>query len=164
MADEPPVASGTVFADTSGFVNVTVTWSTTTDGGSFIAYEGADFASYEGSLFGNQTGSLQMGFDNGNNDPDDYVTVVLTFSQAVTQLSFSLLDVDTGTWDDGVEIFYNGANNVLGDPSVTVTLGAVVVLDNETYLAGYKGHGGAATDENHGHIGVDVCSHAAARG
>ncbi|HMK08555.1 MAG TPA: GEVED domain-containing protein, partial [Anaerolineales bacterium] len=161
LVDEAAVASGSVFADTSGFVNLTVTWSTTVSGaGSFVAYEGADFVSYEADLFGNQTGSLQAGFDDANNDPNDFVTLVLTFSQAVTQLNFSILDVDTGTWDDGVEIFYNGANNVLGDPSVTVTLGSVVIPDDEAYMVGYEGNGGAANNETTGNIGLNFGTNA----
>src|SRR5687767_14425184 len=80
LTDEAAVASGSIFADPSGFVNVTLTWSTVTDGGTFIASNGSDFVSYESGTIGGQDGNVSMGFDNGNYDPDDRILFTATFS------------------------------------------------------------------------------------
>ena len=154
IADEAAVPSGSMVTDSSGFIDVTITWSVTTVGpGSFVPHSGADFLSFEADLFGGATDNLQMGFNNAENDEEDFVTVVLTYSEAVTQLQFDVLDIDSASWDDGIEIFYNGSNNVFGDPSVTVTLGSAVIADDETYMIGWEGNSAgnvpnASTDGN----------------
>ncbi len=92
FADEAALTSGTTA--TSAGVTTTMTWSSATDGGSFIAYEGANFVSYESNTQGGFAGYAQIGFDNERQDADDKITVNLTFSEAVTNLEFTITDVD----------------------------------------------------------------------
>ena len=145
LSDESAIVTGTGFTDPAGQVVVTATWSTSTDGGSFIAFEGSDFVSYESGTLGNHTGYLNAGFNNSALDPDDKITINLSFSPAVKGLTFSLLDVDEADdddgssnrqWDDVVEVFFNGANNA---NSMVASSGSCVDVDNESFANGYEG-------------------------
>lgn len=136
LTDENAVASGTQF--TIDGIDVTVNWSTTTDGGSFVAFGGNDFVSYESGTNGNHTGFLNLGFDNDDDDPDDYITLSIVFSEAVKGLNFTVLDVDADSdWDDGVEVFYNTTNTKTN--SAFYIEGAGVFADNESYMDGWEG-------------------------
>ncbi|MEM8963678.1 MAG: GEVED domain-containing protein, partial [Acidobacteriota bacterium] len=152
IADEAAIPTGTTFSD--GGTEMTITWSTVTDGGSFVAAFGADFLSYEAGSQGGEVGNACMGFNNGNDDPDDKVILSLGFSPPVTGLTLSLLDVDSGTFDDGVEIFANGVNQ--RNSAAVVSIGSAVALDNETYMQGYEGIGTpVGTTSPNGNIDLD---------
>ena len=147
LSDEDAVPSGTILTSADGSTTVTVTWTTVTDGGSFVSYAGDDFLSFE-RLRGGQSDVLEMGFDNGNNDPDDRVIVTLTFSRAVTGLEFDFMDIDDGSWWDGLEVFADGVNvrtvdSGSGNGSNYVSaLQAYVQPDNESYMNGWESNGG----------------------
>ncbi len=154
FADEATLTSGTT--STSAGVTTTVTWSSVTDGGSFIPYEGASFVSYESNTQGGFTGYAQVGFDNARQDADDKITVTLAFSEAVTDLQFTLTDVDQSGWDDFVEIYYDtGSGYVNAKAGSYVTLGTVVAPDNETFGEGWEGTGSSASTTSNGNIAVD---------
>lgn len=154
IADEATLTSGTT--STSAGVTTTVTWSSVTDGGSFIPYEGASFVSYESNTQGGFTGYAQVGFDNARQDADDKITVTLAFSEAVTDLQFTLTDVDQSGWDDFVEIYYDtGSGYVNAKAGSYVTLGTVVAPDNETFGEGWEGTGSSASTTSDGNIAVD---------
>lgn len=149
IADENVIATGTT--STSAGVTTTVTWSTVTDGGSFVAYAGNDFVSYEQDAQGGFTGYAQIGFDNSRQDADDKVTVDLTFSEAVTSLRFTLTDIDEGSWDDFVEVYYNtGSGFVNAKTGSFVTLGPAVAADNESFGEGWEGTASAASTSTDG--------------
>lgn len=154
VADENAITSGAT--STSAGVTTTLTWSTVTDGGSFVAYAGNDFVSYEQDTQGGFTGYAQVGFDNVRQDADDKVTVNLTFSEAVTGLKFTLTDVDEGSWDDFVEVYYNtGSGFVNAKTGSFATLGPAVGLDNETFGDGWEGTASAASTSTDGNIAFD---------
>ncbi|MEK7265119.1 MAG: hypothetical protein AAB227_03370 [Pseudomonadota bacterium] len=151
IADENAITSGTT--TTSAGVTTTVTWSTVTDGGSFLAYAGNDFLSYEQDAQGGFTGYAQVGFDNNRLDPDDKVTVNLTFSEAVTALKFTLTDVDESSWDDFVEVYYNtGSGFVNAKTGAFATLGPAVGVDDETFGDGWEGTTAAASTTTDGNL------------
>ena len=145
LTDENKISSGSTFSDPSATVTVTLTWSISTDGGSFIAFGGSDFVSYESGMLGAESGYVSLGFDNDSEDQDDKINVTLSFSPAVQGLTFSLLDVDeaddddgssTSHWDDVVEVLYNGGTNA---NSKVASSGSCTEVDNETFVTGYEG-------------------------
>lgn len=154
IADEDAITSGT--ASTSAGVTTTVAWSTVTDGGTFIAYAGNDFVSYEQATQGGFTGYAQVGFDNSRQDADDKVTIDLTFSEAVTNLQFTLTDIDQGSWDDFVEVYYDtGSGFVNAKTGAFDTLGPSVAADDETFGDGWEGIASSASTSSNGNIAFD---------
>lgn len=138
LADEAAVASGSTTV--SAAVTSTITWSTVTDGGTFVAFEGADFVSYETGTQGGFSQYAQLGFDNSRQDPDDKVTLEVAFSEPVSNVAFTIVDVDQGGWDDFIEVFYTtGSGYVNAKTGAFVTLGASVAADNESFGDGWEG-------------------------
>ena len=158
LVDEAAVASGSSF-DLGGGLTATVNWEIKTNGGNFVAAGGNDFVSYESRQKGGDRGYLNLGFDNDARDPNDSIDVSLKFSQAVTGLSFSILDVDSTSFiDDAVEIYADGVN-ILDNPDITYSLGGNdVKLDNETYMKGFEGRGSANRASTSGNIQVELGS------
>jgi hypothetical protein len=141
------IADGTAITASTG-TGVTIGRSEFSDndsGGPDIGPGGnADFVTYQQGPLGGHRGHLRLGLDNLNDDPADYVELTLAFDQAVTNLQFSLLDVDgNAAWDDGVEVYYNGLN-VRDDPSVLAINGSYTMLDNKSYMHGWEGTGSNA--------------------
>ena len=141
IADEAVIPSGTVAGMGCGALTVNLLWSSVTSGsGSFVPFAGTDFISYESGLLGNHPGYLNAGFDNADDDENDVITIRFLFNQPVVDLAFSLTDIDTGSWDDGVEVFYNFGTNTKGSAFVSFST-PPVFSDNETYMEGYEGGG-----------------------
>lgn len=139
---------------------VTLTWSTNTDGGTFAYAYGSNYVSYQAGMEGGHMGHVLLGFDNSRNDPDDWITLTLSFSAPQTSLAFSVLDIDTGSWDDGVEILYNGTNvrstsSVWSYGQANSSL-RTVSTDNESVFEGWEGvNGASATNQNYGNIDLN---------
>ncbi len=158
------------FADESGLaktselnlgngVTATLNWDTINEQGSFTPHAGENYVSFESGKTGNHTGYLSLGFDNSNDDPDDLIKLSLDFNQAVTGLTFKVLDVDQSegkTFDDGVEIYANG-KNVKSLSGVAITTGDNVFADNEPYMDGFEGRGraGANNSSEEGNINLN---------
>ncbi len=142
FTDEQSIADGTLL-NTGNGINVTINRLvfSDSDGGTFdlATFGNSDYFTFEGGGLGGHTGLLEASFDNQNNDPADYLTLTLSFSSAITNLQFSLLDVDTGSFDDAVEVFYNGTQNVRDNPAFFTT-GLTNTLDDETYMHGFEGN------------------------
>lgn len=120
------------------------------DGGSFDLTPGgnATYFTYKSGEEGNHSGYLELSFNNTNDDPADYIELSLTFDTSVSDLQFSLLDVDRGvggTFVDAVELTYNGIN-VRNNPAF-YTLNPNVGLDNEPSMNGFEGLGSAAANQ-----------------
>ena len=156
FADEGAVATGSQLNLGNG-ITATVNWEVITDGGSFASHAGEDYVSFDDDTLGNHTGYLSLGFNNGNDDPDDLIKLSLDFNQAVTGLTFKVLDVDqsnSNTFDDGVEIYADGVN-IKELSGVEITLGDNVFADNETYMNGFEGRGNANNLSETGNIGLN---------
>ncbi|MCA9076355.1 MAG: hypothetical protein KDA93_15105 [Planctomycetaceae bacterium] len=156
------ISNGDVLTDANG-VNITVgtTVYSDNDGGTFDldSYSNPDYFTFRNQRLGGVNRNMQFSMDNQNNDPADYLELTLTFDTAVTGMNFTLLDIDSGTWDDGVEVFYNGSNNARDNAGITVTTGAYNGIDNETYMHGWEGYGSnAGNNESLGNIGFDFGS------
>lgn len=152
IADEAAIPSGTTQASVG--VTSTVTWSTVTDGGTFVAYAGADFVSYESGTQGGITGYAQLGFDNERQDPDDRIILDIGFSEPVTAVAFTVTDVDQSSWDDFIEVFYDaGAGWVNAKTGSFVTsIGPCVAVDDENFGDGWEGTCSAASTSTDGNI------------
>ncbi|HPW33618.1 MAG TPA: hypothetical protein PLF92_11980 [Arenimonas sp.] len=147
------IANGQVFPSSAGGATVTVNNALATDGGTII-----NTIEYRSTTQGNHTGYLLLSLDNDLNDPDDRYTVTLTFSRPVRGLQFTVLDIDVGTgtplsFVDGVEVFYNGANNVRN--TAIDTLGPGVILDDEAAINGYEGNATAAVTSTAGNLDLN---------
>jgi uncharacterized repeat protein (TIGR01451 family) len=159
IADENAIPSGTT--QTSAGVTSTIAWSTVTDGGTFVAYAGNDFVSYESGAQGGFTGFAQLGFDNGNADQDDKITLTISFSEPITDVEFTLTDIDQSSWDDYVEVWYNiGAGFVNARTGAFTTfVGPSAAIDNEAFPNdGWEGEAAAATASTDGNIAFDFAA------
>jgi len=149
-SDEDVIVDGSSFTTSTG-ANVTLTRTvfSDNDGGTFdlALYNGnSDYLTFESGQTGAHSGYVEFAMNNQNDDPADYIELTLTFDRAITNLEFSLLDIDSGSWDDAVEVFYNGANNARDNGSITVTDGSANGIDNESYMNGWEGYGSNASD------------------
>ena len=155
LADESAIPSGVT--QTSVGVTSTVTWSSATDGGTFVPYEGADFVSYESGTQGGVTGAAQMGFDNNGRDPDDRVTLTVGFSEAVSHVRFTIVDVDQSSWDDFIEVYYNTGSGYVNarTGSYTTFVGVAAATDDESFGEGWEGAANAAANTTDGNVVFD---------
>jgi uncharacterized repeat protein (TIGR01451 family) len=155
FADEAAITSGAT--QTSVDVVQTVAWSSATNGGSFVPYEGANFVSYESGTQGGFTGFAQMGFDNENEDPNDRVTLTVSYSEAVTDLEFTITDIDQNSWDDFIEVYYNTGSGFVNAKtgSFVASIGPTAAADNESFGDGWEGLSSAANSSTDGNIAFD---------
>ena len=138
FVDEDAITTGSsVFADATN-ITFTTTVVSDSDGGTFdlTPVRSASFFSFESGIAGNHTGYLEMTFDNENDDPADYLELSIDFQNAVTNLQFSILDLDgspTSAWDDGVEVFFNGVN-IRSFPSLFSMGSAIFLTTRATWM------------------------------
>lgn len=153
--------SGSTASD--GGVTMTTTWSTVTDGGTFTSGDFADFVTYNQGTTGNHSGLLLMSFYNSAKDQDDKITVEFNFDNAVTNLAFTLLDIDDHSLydtDDFIEVYYHtGDNNWINLAFQTSywTAGSEIARDNETFGDGWESDNNSRlTDtETTGNLAID---------
>lgn len=153
--------SGSTASD--GGVTMTTTWSTVTDGGTFTSGDFADFVTYNQGTTGNHSGLLLMSFYNSAKDQDDKITVEFNFDNAVTNLAFTLLDIDDHSLDDTddfIEVYYHtGDNNWINLAFQTSywTAGSEIARDNETFGDGWESDNNSRlTDtETTGNLAID---------
>jgi hypothetical protein len=154
-------------ATTPGGITITLDTEVYSDGqGSFDPHisNDDDYIRVEHEEFGAHEGFAELGFDNSSYDTDDFLRLRIDFSEPVRDLQFSLLDVDHGTssggWDDGIEVLYNGDDNVRDVPDVySFPDGSnrSVLEDNESYFRGFEGwdYRTAGSSEIRGNIDFD---------
>jgi hypothetical protein len=124
-----------------------------------VPYDNADFFTFEDGMLGQHTGYLELAFDNYSDDPSDYIELALNFDRSVRNLQFSLTDIDSSNWDDGIEVYYNGNNNARDNPFIAAALGSGVGLDDESYMHGWEGIGTNADNaQTTGNIDFDFGS------
>ena len=152
VATDAAIPSGTT--QTSAGVTSTITWSTVTDGGSFAPYAGNDFVSYESTAQGGITGFAQLGFDNDRQDQDDKITLNIAFSEAVSNVAFTITDVDQNSWDDFIEVYYDVGSGYVNarTGSYVTSIGACAAIDDESFADGWEGTCSAASTSTDGNI------------
>jgi uncharacterized repeat protein (TIGR01451 family) len=132
-----------------------------TDGGSFVAFAGNDFVSYDSGSQGGVSPYAQIGFDNERQDADDKVTLNIAFSEPVSNVAFTITDIDQSSngWDDFIEVFYNtGSGFVNAKTGSFVTLGSAVVADDESFGDGWEGNASAASSSTDGNAAFNFGS------
>ena len=146
----------------------TVTWSSQTQGaGSFDPAFAPTFVSYFSGTIGSGPSPLLLSFDNSSYDPRDKITVDITLSRAVTGLNFSLGDIDSGSFADAVEIYYDDDSSGSFTNAATNTIfwstGSSVTRTNDTTVNGWRGTAGSATTSTNGNVNMDFGSQAVQR-
>lgn len=173
VADGASVNGSVIADDGAGTVTMTTTVSTVSGGAGvdLDAYSGVGQgpASYEGDgTFGGLSNFVEFGFDNDSCDDTDQFQVLLSFSQPVSNLQFTISDIDQSTWDDIIEIYIDVINDSMGlrnaktlmsntaSGTPILTLGAAVVEDNETFADGYEGTANVGSGLTTGNINIDT--------
>lgn len=146
IAPDGAIANGATLTDSLGYVTATY--------GLTITNLPTSSSTFNAGITGNHTGYARLAFDNNDDNNADRMVATITFSQPVSNLQFSLLDVDDGNFRDAVEILYNGTNNARTDGFVT-SFGAGVALDDETYMTGYEGIASSTPTDTTGNINLN---------
>ena len=164
FTDEQEITNGFVLTTSDNVITTTV-GITEDNAGDFSPFSSANIFSYEGNdQQGNQTQYAEMSFLQASDDPNDFLTFRLDFSSPVTDLSFSMLDIDQGppsglgllgppTFVDLVEVFVNDIN-VTTDPT-WYTVGSSNQLDDEAAADGFEGSDEADPDTTDGNVSFD---------
>lgn len=159
VASQQTFPSGTVVTGSDG-TTATVTRTVVTEGtGSFDPAFAPDFLSYFSGTIGGVTSPLLLSFDNSSYDPRDKVTVTITLNRAVSNLSFSLGDIDAGSFSDAVEVYYSssttGAYTNAASTSSFWTTGSSVTRTNDATVNGWRGTNGSDTAATNGNINLN---------
>lgn len=92
--------------------SVSIDYRLTTDGGTVQPAWGGSFVTYYTSTVGGIAPSLLMNMDNSAYDVDDKVTLNIAFGRKVTNLRFSLGDIDRNTFRDAAEVYYDTGDDI----------------------------------------------------
>ncbi|MCA9076410.1 MAG: hypothetical protein KDA93_15385 [Planctomycetaceae bacterium] len=162
FSDEATVDGSSFTTSTGAKVNIGTSVYSDSDGGTYdlALYNGnSDYITFESGQLGAHNGYIEMAFDNENDDWADYVEITLTFDRYIENLEFSLLDIDSGTWDDGIEVYYNAERNARDNGTISVTTNSTNGVDNESYMHGWEGYGSnAASNQTIGNMDFDFGS------
>ncbi len=158
IASLTPLPTGTTVAGSDGTV-ARVDWTTQTDGGTFVPEFGGEFVSYFSGTVGGNASPLLMSFNNNEFDPDDRVIVTITLDRAVSNLEFTLSDVDIGTFADAVEVFYDadgtGAFTNARPNSAFWTAASGITETNDAVVDGWRGTTNSDTAATTGNLDFD---------
>lgn len=154
--------NGTVVTGSDG-TTATVTRTVATEGaGSFVPVYSSDFLSYFSGTIGSGVSPLLLSFDNSSYDPRDKITVTITLSRAVSNLTFSMGDIDAGSFSDAVEIYYDNdlSGSYVNAATNTAfwTTGSAVTRTNDATVNGWRGTSGSATAATDGNINLSFGS------
>ncbi|WP_181815685.1 DUF11 domain-containing protein [Alteripontixanthobacter maritimus] len=135
----------------------TVTYNAQTVGpGTFTAPYG-NYVSYFNGTVGDAPQPLIINFDNSEYDPNDKVTTIVTLSEAVKNLQFSLNDVDRGAFIDAVEISYDTGNGTWQNAALNNAFwqaNSSVARTNDTIVNGWTGVAGSGTGSTNGRLAM----------
>ena len=142
---------------TSGGRTVSVTQTSSTDGGTFAPVYSSAFLSYYTGTISTQTGPLLLNFDNSDYDADDKVTSTYTFDGNVTGLTFRLLDVDrdVDSAQDAVEVYVDNGSGTFVNAALTAafyTVGSTNSRTTNGYLNGFLGNSASGLSSTNGDI------------
>lgn len=167
VASQGSLPSGTQVTGSDG-TTATITWSSEASGsGTFVPGFAPTFVSYFNGTIGGAPSPLLLSFDNQEFDPADKITMTIELSQAVTGLTFSLGDLDQGSFRDAIEVFYSAGatgtfTNAASDNSLW-TIGSAVQRTNDATVNGWTGISGSATADTTGNINFDFGAQAVQR-
>ena len=148
------VPSGSSVAATDG-TNVTVSYTTQTNGGTFVPVFDNSYLVYFDGTFGGATRPLLLNFDNNAYDPADKVTTTITLGRAVTGLRFRVTDIDAGGFRDAISVSYDTGSGTFVNAANTTTFwtaGTATQRTNDGIVNGWTGIAGAAQTETTGDV------------
>ena len=124
-------------SQTSGVITTTFNWNVVTDGGMTpITVSGTlrDYVMYYQNTYGGVTNGGLIAIDNDRFDLDDRIEAEFAFSAPVTDLAFTIGDVDQvdGAFDDFVVITYDRGDGQGFRNLVTISNGARVLATQDT--------------------------------
>ncbi|WP_165853479.1 DUF11 domain-containing protein [Aurantiacibacter aquimixticola] len=137
-----------------GTTTATVRYSTVANGTPFVPLLDT-FVSYYDPSFGGFAGTLLMNFDNSTYDPGDKLTTEITLNRSVTGLQFILTDIDTSSWVDAVEVFYDNGDGTWRNVAETAsfyTAGSAATRTNNATVNGWRGTANVAASQTTGNI------------
>ena len=137
-----------------GSTTATVTYSTVANGTPFQPIL-PSFVSYYDPVFGNIGGSLLMNFDNSSYDPGDKLTTQIALNRAVTGLQFTITDIDSASWIDAIEVYYDTGNGVWQNAATNTaffTAGAAATRTNDATVNGWRGTANVDAAQTTGNI------------
>ncbi len=135
--------TGTVVTGSDG-TTAQVDFAVTDDGdGTFVPAFGGDFLSFFAGNVGASVSPLLMSFNNQAFDPDDRIVVTITLNRAVTNLNFSINDIDNGNFSDAMEVYYDddltGAFSNAATNTAFWTAGPAIARTNNATVNGWTG-------------------------
>ncbi|AWW74472.1 proprotein convertase, P [Erythrobacter sp. KY5] len=159
VVSQGSLLSGTTATGSDGNT-ATITWSSNSVAPStFNPAFSPTFVSYFDGTIGGAASPLLVSFDNSQFDPNDKITITITLSEAVKDLTFSLGDIDFGSFADAVEVYYDDDNSGAFTNAATNnafwTLGTSVSRTNDATVNGWRGTAGSATAATDGNINFD---------
>lgn len=159
--------SGTTATGSDGTV-ATITYSTQTEGiGTFTTPFAPTYVSYFSGTIGSGVSPLLLNFDNSSYDPRDKITMTITLNRSVSNLSFSLGDIDFGSFADAVEVYYDNDNTGAFTNAATNTafwtVGSAVTRTNNTTVNGWRGTANSDTNSTNGNVNFNFGSQSVQR-
>lgn len=155
VANLAAVPASTTVTGSDGNVG-TLTWSTATNGGVAPTYP--NYLVYYSGQIGTITSQLLFNFNNVAYDPTDKVTAEVSMATAVTGLSFKLTDIDSGTFVDAVEVYYDTGNGTWQNAAATAafwTAGTAITRTNNTTVNGWRGTANSAQTSAAGELSLN---------
>ena len=167
VASQGSLPSGTTVLGSDG-TQATITWSSQSVAPStFVPEFSPTFVSYFSGTIGGAPSPLLMSFNNSAYDPNDRITITITLDRAVNGLEFSLGDIDSGSFADAVEVYYddNTAGGFTNAATNTAfwTTGSAVTRTNDAVVDGWRGTAGSATTATDGNVNFDFGAQAVQR-
>ncbi len=156
IASQGSLPTGTTATGSDGTI-ATITWSSDTTGtGSFDPGFSPTFVSYFSGTIGGAVSPLLVSFDNSSFDPGDKITIDITLTRSVTNLNFSLGDIDFDSFADAVEVAFDddssGAFANVAINNAFWTIGSSVARTNDAVVDGWRGTAGSPTAATDGNI------------
>ena len=120
----------------------TISFNAVTSGSSSFQPVYEDFLSYYNGSFGGAVRPLVLAFDNSSYDPNDKITTDFVLNRSVRNLSFSVIDIDSGSFVDAIEVYYDDGSgtfvNAATNPAFW-TAGSAARRTNDATVNGWRG-------------------------
>jgi len=146
---------GTIAA--SDGTSVGIAYSAAISGaGSMVPSVGGSFVAFSNTSIGGVAPSLLLNLDNAAYDANDKVTLDITLGRTVSNLTFTLSDIDRDNNRDTVEVLYDNGDGVFRNAADTTALwtlgGNNVARINNATANGWRGTGAAANSSGSANV------------
>lgn len=136
--------------------SVALSYAMAASGGGVVPGFGGSYVSYYTASIGGVSPSLLINMDNDAYDANDKVTLDITLGRAVSNLAFTLADVDRDTFRDTIEVLYDTGDgiwiNAANTPGFWTLGGGNVQRVNNGIANGWRGQGSAGNADTNANI------------